>query len=133
MTDSIRERPDVVVLGRSLVQQSYDASLSVLRAVVPFLAGAGMRGRLARGVQAVPRLLAAALCGDVPGPRRGHALSEASLHCREAVVMLSYCRDLYGRFVNGAICSDLIERYRMIDAELGHLLGAAAPGGEEAP
>lgn len=133
MTDHREEKLDWGLLGRELVQQSYGASLSVLRAVVPFLARGSMAMRLAHGVQTVPRLLAAALCGDVPKLRRTHAVAEASLLCREAVVMLSYCRDLHGRFVNGALCSELIERYRMIDAELGRVLGAAASGGEVAP
>lgn len=121
----------MVTAEDDLFHRSYRASLAVVRSVAPFLSRRdGAATRLTRNVTAIPRLVAAALHGHVPEARWSHALAEAGCCCREAVVMLSYCRDLHGRFVNGALCAELIEVYRAIDGEIAQLLGRGV--GEEA-
>ena len=106
-----------------LYTRTYGASLSVLKNVVPFLGkGDDMVARLSKSVKAVPRLVAAGLHGSVPQTRKEFSLGEAASRCRETVVMLSYCRDLHGRFVNSALCAELIELYKCAAAELGKII-----------
>lgn len=107
------------LLSDELYQESYSASIAVLKNVVPFFADSeGAAAKLSKSVKAVPMLIAEGFHEGAPPIRRSNALSEAALCCREAVVMLSYCRDLHGRFINGALCADLIETYRSVGDRL---------------
>lgn len=103
---------------KDLFHKSYSASLAVIRSVAPFLSRSNGSARLRKGATTVPRLIAAALLGIAPSERRVHALLEAGFLCREMLVILSFCRDLHSRFINSALCSELIETYRSIDAEI---------------
>lgn len=116
-----------------LYAKSYAASLTILKNVVPFIKnGDVLRGKLTHSAKEVPRLIAAGLHGSVPLLRKSHTLGEAALCCRESVVMLSFCRDLHGQFINGALCAELISTYQSIGDELGKIIEAPAeiPGGQ---
>lgn len=106
----------------TLYSRSYDASISVIKNIVPFINGDGACAKLKTTVTAVPMLIAAGLMGSVSDERREQSLCEAALCCREAIVILSYCRDLHSRFVNRILCSDLISTYTRLGAELDLLL-----------
>lgn len=111
-------------MKNELLEQSYNASLAVLRSVVPFLSGGDeMRNRLQRSVRSIPRLIAAGMSPDVAHNRKTYSISEAGIHCRETVVMLSYCKDLHGRFINGNLCAELIGIYQNVGDELQRYLG----------
>lgn len=107
------------LLEDPLYHDSYSASISVLKNIVPFLADAdGAATRLSKAVKGIPILVAQGSPEREQNLDRSCALSEAAAFCREAVVILSYCRDLHGRFISGALCTDLIETYRSIGDRL---------------
>lgn len=102
-----------------LYSRSYGASLSVIKNVAPFLnEDDETRARLVRSVQSISCLIASDLCGGNTENARSEAIGDAVRMCREAVVMLSYCKDLHGRFINGSLCDDLMDVYRFIGKEL---------------
>lgn len=108
----------------NLLKKSYQISLAVMKDVVPFIGhGDDTRKRLSRSAKIVPRLIAAGIGNSLEPARQQHTLSEAALHCREAVVMLSFCRDLHARYVNSKLCADLINAYVEIANELGIMVG----------
>ncbi len=112
--------------GEELVAMSYQASLRVLKNVVPFAETEDdTAATLARLVKSVPRNLAAGLAPHATASQGECSLSEAMRCCRELCVMLAYCRDLSGQFINGGFVAQLIETYRGIEEETGrHLVKA---------
>lgn len=115
-----------------MVTRSYDASLTVLKSVIPFLPDAdGMGLKLMQQVKAIPMLIAAGNVPDASSGERKQSLGSASQFCRETVVMLSYCRDLHDRFINRSIVAELIDTYRSIGEGLSlELAGGKCSGGD---
>lgn len=115
-----------------LYRGCYGASIAVLKNVIPFISSDDddIGDQLGRSVKAVPRLLATALHANMPDDRKKRSMNEASLNCREAAVMLSFCRDLHGRFINASLCSELIDTYRRVANEL-EKMSLPPPAAEE--
>lgn len=114
----------------ALYARSYGASISVMKGVVPFMDECEAE-RLKSSVTAVPRLIAAGLMDSLPGERREKLLCDAALGCREAVVMLSYCRDLRSQFVSSALCASLIDAYGRLGEEIDRIIRARGTNGGE--
>jgi len=116
----MKDRKD---LNAELYHRSYGASITVLKRVVPYLGEDDeTRMRLSKSVKSISRLIASNLgCGFMTADRDG-ALSEVLRKCRGTEVMLSYCRDLHGRFINGSLCGELIETYRFVGDEIEKLI-----------
>lgn len=106
-----------------LYRKSYKASLTILKNVVPFIKnGDDVGEKLSHSAREVPRLIATGLHECMTEIRRSHVLGEAALLCSESVVMLSFCRDLHGQFINGALCGELIDAYQTIGDEIGRII-----------
>lgn len=109
--------------GDELYRKSYMASLTVLKNVVPFIkSGDDVGEKLSHSAKEVPRLIATGLHECMTEIRKSHVLGEAALLCSESVVMLSFCRDLHGQFINGALCGELIDTYQTIGDEIGRIV-----------
>jgi hypothetical protein len=107
-----------------LYRLSYDASLAVIKGVVPFISGdEDTRTRLFKAVREVPRIIAAEFVCDVEKMDAANIVRAAKM-CREICVMLSYCREFDGQFVNGRMCSELIGSYGLIKNKLCEIVGA---------
>jgi len=115
-----------------LVNTSYEASLAVMKKVMPFVSKDEAGRQLERSVISIPGLIAAGNVPNIAADKREHALGEAVQFCRQAIVILSFCRDLYGRFVNGALCTELIKTYRMVSGEIAREMSNIKEGREVA-
>ncbi len=104
-----------------LYKRSYEASLAILREVAHRLPGSeeeAIERPLLKAATTVPRLIASGSACDI---------KEAVAQCNEAIVGLSYCRDLHADRISSYLCRDLIELYEGFAAKL-----AAATGDEDA-
>ncbi|MFH0800520.1 MAG: hypothetical protein V2A66_10135 [Pseudomonadota bacterium] len=132
MADMTSAEGIMATLDDPLYRQSYSASIAVHRNIAPYLSEGDDTGtKLGHSAREVPRLIAAGLHSGITSSCKAQALGEAALRCTEAIVMLSFCRDLHGRFINGPLCADLIETYRSVGDELSRLAAAAGPEGKE--
>ena len=135
--ESKKERPvdgekesskPIKFIDDDLYRRSYDASIVVLKNVIPFLKDDDMmRYKLANSVQVISSLVAADVADRPAKCSRVFALAEASRKCREVVVMLSYCKDLHGQFINGNLCEGIINTYRNIDDRIKALSEISIP------
>ncbi len=98
---------------------SYEASIMVLKFVVPFLADEDeTKLRLMNMVKKIPCVIASYPEKNVRDPLDSELLVFAAQMCRESAVILSYCRDLNSRFVNSNMCEQLIKTYKEIGCRL---------------
>ena len=120
----------MVMLDDELVNRSYGASLAVLMKVVPYLPEDDEVGaKLMHRAKAIPQLIASCGGDHVSLHHKQRALGEAVQFCREAIVQLSYCRDLHGRFINGALLAELMKTYRSVGDDLSRAI--VKPADEE--
>ena len=113
--------------SEDIYQKGYDASLSILKNVIPYIdENDFIKQRLSGHVQGIACTLAL-LHTDVgeTGLSEG-VMSEVAAKCCEVIVMLNYCRDLRGQFINAVLCENLIRIYRSIHDRIWDL----AKGGE---
>jgi len=99
-----------------MMNECYSASIDVIRRIIPYLANDDdIRDNLYRSVKSISCSLAA-LRSDIGV--RNEDVELTIKRCREVVVMLSYCKDLHGRFVNGNFCDRLMDTYSKVARKL---------------
>ncbi len=103
----------------SAFQRTYQASLIVMRQVIPFLpdVGAGIRENLSCASADIPRMIASVVASS-NGTHRRSPFSRALARVGDVIVLLSYCRDLHERYVNAALCEELLAMYGEARREL---------------
>lgn len=105
-------------------QSSYEASLVVLRDVIPQLPKEekfDLADQLRRSVKAVPRLIAEGFAKKHQSRGFQKYLDDAMAEANETIVGLSQCRDVYGDTVDTALCEKLVDQYDMIGRQLHRL------------
>jgi len=102
-----------------MMGNSYEASIMVLKFVVPFLADEDeTKLRLMNMVKRIPCMIASYPEKNTRDQLEPELLVFAAKMCREVAVILSYCRDLNSRFVNSNMCEQLIKTYKDISGSL---------------
>ncbi|MBT3181654.1 MAG: hypothetical protein HN337_03990 [Deltaproteobacteria bacterium] len=100
-------------------KRGYEASLSVIKSIVPYIDGNELMGRkLSDYVQDIACALAQKQISSRVTVLNESVMAEVAAKCCEVIVMLSYCRDLHGQFINAHLCEKLIETYRSIQKEM---------------
>lgn len=109
-----------------LYRLSYDSSLRVLKNVIPYIAEDDeTKARLARAVKDVPRIIASEFSCKVEDVDSRNVVNAAKM-CREIQVMLSFCRDLNGQFINGKMCAELMGAYGFVENGLMETVGVGS-------
>lgn len=95
-------------------QNSYNASLIVMKSIVPKLPSIekyDLKVQLSRSCKAIPRLIAEGYAKrhQLKGFRK--YLDDSMAESNEMIVSLSHCRDLYSNFIDVKICNELIDIY----------------------
>ncbi len=99
-------------------QKSYEASLSILRNVVPYIDEDDfIRQRLSDYVQSIACALALMETDSSVVGSNDNIAIDVVAKCCEVVVMLNYCRDLHSQFINAKLCDSLISTYRSIQSQ----------------
>lgn len=105
-------------------QNAYEASLVVLREVIPRLPKEekfDLADQLRRSVKAVPRLIAEGFAKKHQSRGFQKYLDDAMAEANETIVGLSQCKDVYGHAVDPTLCEKLIDQYDMIGRQLHRL------------
>lgn len=105
-------------------QRTYKAGIEVMTKIIPKLPESekyDLKDQLARSSKAIPRLIAEGY--GKRHQRRGFQkyLDDAMAECNETVVSLSQCRDIYAKYIDVALCDDLIKDYDISGRQLYRL------------
>lgn len=105
---------DIMAFGTT-----YDASLVVIKRIVPFIPAveAKLRDQLAEVVKDIPCTIAAEAEGG-QFKQGSNPNSMALNFIGEAMVLIRYCRDLHERHINQALCDELLAQYERARQEI---------------
>jgi len=104
--------------------RSYNASLSIMREVVPQLPESekyDLKDQLSRSSKAVPRLIAEGFAKQNQRAGFQKYLSDAMAEANETQVSLCQCKDIYPGHINAKLCEELITEYDIIGKQLYRL------------
>ncbi len=109
-----RRHPIRSFMDLEVYQTSYQASLEVIKTVLPFIPAEetdDLRDQLRRSSKAVPRLISEGY--SKKHQRRGFQkyLDDALTESNETIVSLSHTRDLYATGSGIPLCEKLVETY----------------------
>lgn len=100
-------------------ETAYDASLVVIKRVVPFIPDGEvkLRDQLAEIVKDIPCVIASEAEGGLfKQGRNPHSM--ALNFIGETMVLIRYCRDLHQRHINKALCEELLAMYERARQEI---------------
>jgi len=80
-----------------------------------------LRDQMSRACKAIPRLIAEGYAKKHQKAGFQKYLADAMGECNEMNVCLSYCRDLYSKFVDIILCENLIDTYDKTSRQLYNL------------
>ena len=105
-------------------QRSYDACLLVMTKLIPNLPASekyDLKDQLSRSSKAVPRLIAEGFAKKHQKAGFQKYLDDAMGESNETQVSICQCKDIYGKFVDVAVCEQLINEYDIIGKQLYRL------------
>jgi len=105
-------------------QRTYDASLLVMKNIVPELPNSekyDLQDQLSRSSKAIPRLIAEGYAKRHQRQGFQKYLADAMAECNETVVSLSQCRDIYPKNIDTNLCDELIGNYDIAGRQLYRL------------
>jgi four helix bundle protein len=105
-------------------QNSYDASVKVMKKIVPKLPKSeknDLKSQISRSCKAVPRLIAEGYAKKHQEKGFQKYLDDSMAESNEMIVNLSHCKDVYPHLVNLELCDDLIKVYDKTSRQLYNL------------
>jgi four helix bundle protein len=117
-------------------QNSYKACIEVVKKIIPTIPEIetnDLRSQLRRSVKAVPRLIAEGYAKRHQKHGFQKYLDDAMGECNETIVGLEQCRDLYGAYVDGELCSQFVDLYDKFGRQLYNLSTAWSKFKERQP
>ena len=105
-------------------QNSYEASITVMKSIVPKLPQAekyDLKDQLSRSCKAIPRLIAEGYAKRHQKAGFQKYLDDALGECNEIIVSLSHSKDLYGEHLDKSLCTDLINVYDITGKQIYRL------------
>ena len=102
-------------------QNSYDASVKVMRKIVPKLPKIeknDLKSQISRSCKAVPRLIAEGFAKKHQEKGFQKYLDDSMAESNEMIVSLSHCRDIYDYLVDKNLCDELIRIYDITGRQL---------------
>ena len=103
---------------------SYEAAIKVVMQIVPRLPKEeqyDLADQLRRSAKAVPRLIAEGYAKRHQNKGFQKYLDDALAESNETQVSLEQCKDIYGKYLDGSLCTQLVETYDKISRQLYNL------------
>jgi four helix bundle protein len=113
---TIRSFRDLVVY-----QNSYKGCLEVMTKIIPHLPDSeefDLKKQLRSSVKAIPRLIAEGYAKRHQKHGFQKYLDDAMAESNETIVGLEMCRDIFGKYVDKALCQEMVSLYDMCGRQL---------------
>ena len=95
-------------------QNSYKACTQVMNEIVPHLPESekfDLKKQLSSSSKAIPRLIAEGYAKRHQKYGFQKYLHDAMAECNETIVGIEMCRDIFGKYVDKALCLELVDLY----------------------
>jgi len=95
-------------------QNTYRAAITVMTQVIPKLPKEeqyDLRPQMGRACKSIPALIAEGFAKKHYRRSFKKYLDDAIGECNEMITHLSFCRDLYNRYVDSKLCGELLDIY----------------------
>jgi len=104
--------------------RSYNACIQVMTKIITKLPESekyDLKDQLSRSSKAVPRLIAEGFAKKHQKAGFQKYIDDAMGESNETQVSLSQCKDIYSKYINVALCEELIKEYDVIGRQLYRL------------
>ena len=121
------ERPVASFRDLEVYQKSYKACLEVMTRILPNLPDSekfDLKKQLSGSVKAIPRLIAEGYAKMHQKHGFQKYLDDAMAECNETIVGIEMCRDIFGNYVDKALCEQLVRIYDVCGRQLYRLRDA---------
>jgi len=105
-------------------QSSYHACIEMMTKIIPNLPDSekfDLKKQLSESVKAIPRLIAEGYAKRHQRHGFQKYLDDAMAECNETVVGIEMCRDIFGEYVDKALCEKLVTIYDVCGRQLYRL------------
>ena len=105
-------------------QGTHQGCIEVVTKIIPKIPDVernDQKSQLRRSVKAIPRLIAEGYAKRHQRHGFQKYLDDAMGECDETIVGVQQCRDLYGEFIDGQLCEQLIDLYDKSGRQLYNL------------
>ncbi len=111
---SEKENPIKSFRDLEVYQNSYSACIEVMTKIIPGLPDSekfDLKKQLSSSAKAIPRLIAEGYAKRHQKHGFQKYLDDAMAECNETVVGIEMCRDIFGQYVDKALCEKLVSIY----------------------
>jgi four helix bundle protein len=119
-----RGKPIASFRDLEVYQKSYVACIEVMTKVIPNLPDSekfDLKKQLSGSVKAIPRLIAEGYAKRHQKYGFQKYLDDAMAECNETIVGMEMCRDIFGDYIDKALCEELAGVYEVCAGKLYRL------------
>ena len=111
-----QERKKSITSFRDLevYQKTYKACIDVMLKIIPNLPDSekfDLKKQLSSSAKAIPRLIAEGYAKRHQKHGFQKYLDDAMAECNETIVGIEMCRDIFGEYIDKALCQELVNSY----------------------
>jgi four helix bundle protein len=122
--DKEKDKPIISFRNLEVYQNSYEACIEVMTNIVPKLPDSekyDLKKQLSSSVKAIPRLIAEGYAKRHQKYGFQKYLDDAMAECNETIVGIEMCRDIFGEYIDKALCQELVNSYDVYGRQLYRL------------
>jgi four helix bundle protein len=121
-----QEREKSITSFRDLevYQKTYKACIEVMLKIIPNLPDSekfDLKKQLSSSAKAIPRLIAEGYAKRHQKHGFQKYLDDAMAECNETIVGIEMCRDIFGEYIDKALCQELVNSYDIYGRQLYRL------------
>jgi len=120
----LKGKPIASFRDLEVYQNSYAACIQVMTKIISALPDSekfDLKKQLSSSVKAIPRLIAEGYAKRHQKYGFQKYLDDAMAECNETIVGMEMCRDIFGDYINKALCQELISVYEVCARQLYRL------------
>ena len=120
----LKGKPIASFRDLEVYQKSYAACIQVMTKIISALPDSekfDLKKQLSSSVKAIPRLIAEGYAKRHQKYGFQKYLDDAMAECNETIVGMEMCRDIFGDYINKALCQELISVYEVCARQLYRL------------